>query len=217
MNKTTIIIADDHPLFRSGVRNELDQASHLQVIAETGNGEKALELIRELNPDIAILDFQMPGLTGLEITTRLSQVNCKTQVILLTMHNDKKILYKALDVGIKGYVLKDDAVSDITNAVDKVIHGGHFISEKLTGMLMDRLKSTASKNSTGHLIENLTPTERRILALVASLKSNDEIASELFVSKRTVENHKVNISGKLHLGGARELLKFALENNEFLT
>ena len=216
MDKTTILIADDHPLFRSGVRNELEQAAHFKIVAETGNGEEALQLIQELMPDIAILDFQMPGLTGLEIASKLSETDCKTKVILLTLHSDKKILFKALDEGIKGYVLKDDAVIDIVTAVDKVVKGDYFISESLTGLMVERIKTAGLENKTAALIEKLTPTERKILALVATLKSNDEIASHLFISKRTVENHKVNTSDKLQLRGARELLKFALENKDIL-
>lgn len=217
MKETTIIIADDHPLFRSGVRSELENNNHFKILAETGDGKEAYELIQKLKPDIAVLDFGMPGLSGLEITVKLSSSGSNTRVILLTMYRDKKIFYSSLDAGVTGYVLKDDAVSDIVKAVDDVVSGKHFISEKLTQLLIEKAKDNTSDNKTIRLFNNLTPTEKRVLALIADLKSNEEIAGMLFISKRTVENHKVAIAGKLELPGARDLLKFALQNKECIT
>lgn len=210
-----IIIADDHPLFRSGVRSELEKVSFFNVIAETGDGKEALQLIMDLNPDIAILDFQMPGFTGLEIMQKLEDLLSKPNVIMLTMHRDKKIFFKALESGASGYVLKDEAVVDIIKAVKAVNSGEHFISDSLKELLLE--KAVGKKNSrTENLVDDLTTAERRILSLVAELKSNQEICEELFISKRTVENHKVKIANKLELQSARGLLKFALQHKDYL-
>ena len=216
MHKTTLIIADDHPLFRSGVRGELETIDSFEILAETGDGTKALQLIKQHHPDVAVLDFEMPGLNGLEIAVQLASAGIETAIILLTMHRDKKIFYKALDSGIMGYVLKDDAVMDIIKAIDSVMAGKHFISDALSEILIEKAKNLTENSNVINLVEELTSTEKNILTLVAELKSNQEIAETLYISKRTVENHKVNISSKLGLKSSRHLLKFALQNKEFI-
>ena len=217
MNKIRILIADDHPLFRMGVRQELESCPDFELVGETGNGNDALNLIMKLNPDIAILDFQMSGFNGIEVVSKLREKKIGTQVILLTMHNEQKIFLKALHEGVKGYVLKDDAVLDIIDAVYNVVSGKTFISKSLSGILVEKLTNHTMNNKIGNLINRLTDSEKKILSLVAELKSNNEIAEELFLSKRTVENHKVIISHKLQLEGSKDLLKFALQNKDKLT
>ena len=214
-SEITLIIADDHPLFRSGVRKELETESRYSIIGETGNGAEALGMIQKLHPRIAILDFEMPELNGLEIAARLSGQK-DIRIILLTMHSDKKIFHKAMDLGIHGYVLKDDAVIDIVKAVDAVASGRHFISETLSRFLVEKAGTQKTEHEKTLRINELTTTEKKVLNLVADLKTNDEIADMLFISKRTVENHKVNITSKLGLKSSRQLLKFALENKTLL-
>lgn len=217
MNKiSTIIIADDHPMFRSGVSMELEKSMNLKIIAEVGDGKEALNLIRELKPDIAILDFQMPGMNGIEITQILKNDNSYTKIILLTMHNEKRIFQKAIDIGVDGYVLKEDAVLDIVSAVKNVLEGRKFISSKLTGFLINKFKSSPKDENVG-LISKLTLTEKQILKLISELNSNEEISEKMFISKRTVENQRVIISKKLSLHGAKELLKFSAKYRDYLT
>ncbi len=216
MDKIRILVADDHPLFRKGVKQELESCEDFELVGETGNGGEALKMIMKLEPDIAILDFQMPEINGLEVVSKLREKKSGTQVILLTMHNEKKIFLKALDEGVRGYVLKDDAVLDIADAVYKVASGQTYISNSLSGILIEKLNSHSMNDKTGSLINSLTDSEKKILLLAAELKSNNEIAEELFISKRTVENHKVMISHKLQLK-SKELLKFALQNKDKLT
>lgn len=216
IKKKTIIIADDHPMFRSGVRAELDREGHLDVIAEAGDGQTALRLINELHPDVAILDFQMPGLSGLQIATELQKSGSAVKTILLTMYNEKKILLKAVETGVRGYVLKNDAVSDIVRAVNCVTEGGEFVSAKLTGYLLEKVRAANHDDIIPELINHLTLAEKNILKLISELESNEEIAERLFISKRTVENQKVLISQKLDLKGAKDLLKFAVKNKDFL-
>ena len=215
-DKITLIIADDHPLFRSGVRAELETVPEYQIIGETGEGSEALEMIRNLHPQIAVLDFEMPGMTGLEIAGQVSENQLNTRIILLTMHQDNKIFHKALDLGIQGYVLKDDTVTDIIAAINTVASGKHFISDGLSKILIEKSGSPNERNEQISRIEELTAAEKRVLSLVAELKSNDEIAGILFISKRTVENHKVNITSKLGLKSSRQLLKFALEHQSLI-
>lgn len=209
-----IIIADDHPLFRYGVRAELESISNFKIIGEAGDGSEALELIKKHKPDVAVLDNQMPGLTGIEISQELEKSGSDTKVILLTMHNDKKTYQKAFEAGVRAFVLKDDAVLDIVDAINKVTTGNEFISSNLTKIILDRLKNDPGNDKIISLINELTPAEKKLLLLVSDLKSNDEIAEILFISKRTIENHKVSLTRKLQLKSSKDLLKFAIQNKE---
>ena len=130
------------------------------------------------------------------------------------MYNQKKIFFKALETGVKGYVLKDEAVLDIVNAVNNVVLEKEFISSNIIGLLVEKLNPVYEK--TNNLFNSLTTTEKKILILIADLKSNKEISDALFISKRTIENYKVNISKKLNLKGSREILKFAVRNQIYL-
>ncbi|HCY76897.1 MAG TPA: DNA-binding response regulator [Ignavibacteriales bacterium] len=214
MADITIIIADDHPLFRFGVRAELESVSNFKIVAEAENGTEALNLIKEVKPDIAVLDNQMPGLTGIEISCELQKLQNDTKVILLTMHNDKKTYQKAFEAGVKAFVLKDDAVLDIVDAINKVASGSEFISSNLTKIIVNGFAKIPSEDKITGLLNELTPTEKRLLLLISDLKTNDEIADILFISKRTIENHKVSLTRKLQLKSSRDLLKFAIQNKE---
>lgn len=215
-NRTTLIIADDHPLVLSGIRSELEDIEEFEIIAQAGNGEEALNLIIHLNPDVAILDFQMPGLNGIEIVKMLKELNSKTKVILLTMHDEKQIFFKAIEEGVDGYILKDEGVLEIVEAVRSVISGREFVSNDLTGVMLERLKKTGMGHNNENLVSELTHAEKQILLLIAELSTNEEISDRLFISKRTVENYKVNIAKKLGLESARDLLKYSIENKKYL-
>jgi two-component system, NarL family, response regulator DegU len=214
MNNINVLIADDHPLFRLGVIKELETYPGLTVAAETGDGIEAFDLIKKINPDAAILDYQMPGLNGLQITAKLREQNYSTKIILLTMHCDKKIFQRAIDAGINAYVLKDDAVLDIVNAVKSALAGQTFISPGMTGFLVQDMKKPSAENSIEGLIDELTNAEKNILSLIAELHTNTEIADCLFLSKRTIENHKVSIARKLQLKSSKDLLRFAVKNKD---
>ena len=211
--ETRIIIADDHPLFRSGIRAELERIENLTLVGECGDGEEALTMILELNPDLAILDVNMPKLTGLDVTQKLCESECKTRIILLTMHREKKLFLRALELGIIGYLLKDALVSEIQQAVFAVAGGSFYLSPDLSGLLVEQTRGSQLEPEWKL---QLTPAELGIMTLIADLKSNDEIATNLFISKRTVENHRVNISRKLGISGTNALLKFAVKNKSLL-
>ena len=215
-NKISIVIADDHPMFRSGVRTELEKDKELIVIAETGNGKEAYDLITKMNPDIALLDIQMPELNGIEITSKLKTSNSETKIILLTMYNEKSVFLKAIKEGVNGYLLKDDAVQNVIRAVKLVYSGKEYISQNLTDVLVKHIKEIYSEDETLELVGKLTSLEKIILLLISDLKTNDELSEILGVAKRTIENQKFNIAKKLELNGARELLKFSVKNKHLL-
>jgi len=211
-----VIIADDHPIFRRGLRQVLEMDSKLKIVAEADDGEAALARIEELRPDVALLDVDMPGLDGFEVARRLRDLRLPVQVVFLTMHKDEHFLNSALDVGVKGYVLKDSAVTDIVNAVKTVAAGQSFISPQLSTYLINRLSraQTLAVNQPG--VAELTPTERRILKMIAEYKTSKEIADQLCISVRTVEHHRASIATKLDLKGSHALIKFAVEHQSEL-
>jgi DNA-binding NarL/FixJ family response regulator len=210
-----LIIADDHPIFREGLRQIIEKDSRIKIIGEADNGQKALELIEEKMPDIALLDIDMPKLTGLEVLKKVSGTPVK--IIFLTMYSEEDIFDEAMGLGIKGYVLKDSAVNDILECIISVSEDNYFISPSMSNLLLRRRKKMTDLRKSNPMLDNLTPTEKKILRFISQNKTSKEIADVLFLSHRTVENHRTNISNKLNLKGSHSLIKFAIENKSLLT
>src|SRR5581483_198220 len=211
-----IIIADDHPIFRRGLRAVIEGDPALKVIDEADDGESTLEKIKLSRPDVAVLDVNMPGVNGFEVVRRIQQQRLTVNVIFLTMHKDEDMFNAAMDLGIKGYVLKDSAVTEVVGAIKAVAAGKPFISPILSEFLLDRSTRATSLVEKTPGIKDLTPTERRILKMVADYKTSKEIADILCSHPRTVDNHRTNICQKLELRGSRSLLKFAQEHKSEL-
>jgi DNA-binding NarL/FixJ family response regulator len=211
-----VVIVDDHPLFRSGLRQVVESDPRLELAGEAGDGAAALKLILEKKPDVAVLDVNLPGHTGLEIARMLQQKKLATRVIILTMHKEEELINRALDFGVKGFVLKENAAENILNAIESVAAGEHYLSPEVSGHLVRRHSRSEKLAAEKPGLDDLTKAERRILKLVAEKKTSREIAAELFISTRTVEAHRANISAKLELRGSHSLLQFALENRSSL-
>jgi len=207
-----IVIADDHPIFRRGLRGIIEGQADFKVVADDDNGEAALESIREHEPDVVVLDVDMPGKDGFETVKAIMRQDLAVGIIFLTMHNSESIFNAALDLGVKGYVLKDSALPEITDCIRAVAAGKNYISPPLSTFLINRA-GRAGKLA-GHTpgIHDLTPAEKNILKLIAAEKTSRQIADELFISVRTVDRHRANISAKLDLRGSNALVKFALIN-----
>jgi len=214
MDQTTrILIADDHPIFRSGLRQVIESDERMSVVAEAEDGASALKLIREHNPDIIVLDINMPGVSGFQVVEAMRSENLSSEVVLLTMHREEAMLTKALSLGVRGYVLKDSATSDIVSCLQAVRKGENYTSAELTKYLFKRATGQATPVEG---LDSLTPTERRVLALIAEYLTSKEIADRLGVSVRTVENHRNNICAKLGVHGSHALMKFALQHQSDL-
>ena len=211
-----ILIADDHPIFRRGLCDVIETAAGLQLVGQAGDGESALHLVEELHPDIVIFDVHMPRLTGLQAARKLIEKKSATGIILLTMHEDEDLLNEALQLGIHAYVLKENAVEELIQAVRTVADGKTFISATLTGMLLRRRERNEALRSEKPGLDSLTPSERRILRLIADDKTSKEIADVLGCAVRTVETHRQNVSIKLGLSGSHSLLKFAYDKKASL-
>jgi len=213
--ETTIIIADDHPIFRQGLKQLIEREPGFQVVAEAGDGDAALELIRARGPAVAVLDLDMPGLDGFAVAQRARMSNVAVKVIILTMHKDALHFNQAMDVGVHGYVVKESAATEILDCLRTVMKGREYFSPALSSFLLARSRRATPPPETTELSE-LTPTERRILLLLSDLKTTKEIAAELGVSPRTVDNHRAHICGKLGLQGSHALTKFALQHKNEL-
>lgn len=211
-----ILIADDHPVFLKGLSQIIRDEGRLNVVAEAHDGAKALEKIREFAPDIVILDVSMPKMNGFELARKLQAEQFKPELIFLTAYKDEEMFNEAFDLGAKGYVLKSSALDDIINCIETVAAGDYCISPALTNFLVKRRSNSDSLDKNKPGLKDLTPTELKIVKLIAEAKSSKEIAAELFVSYRTIENHRSNICTKLGLHGSNSLMKFALENKSKL-
>ena len=211
-----IIIADDHPIFRKGLCEVITGDSSLRLLQEAADGEQALRLIQELNPTIAILDINMPRLSGLHVVRSLWERQSAVKIILLTMHEDEDLFNEAMNLGVAAYVLKENAVADLLNAIRCVAAGKIFVSPSMSGSLLRRAEQSAALRQERSGLDLLTPAERRILKLIAEDKTTKEIAEALGISARTVDSHRQNVSHKLHLSGSHSLLKFAYDNKSKL-
>lgn len=217
MNKPqTILIADDHPLIRDGLRSVIESEDRFRVVAETGNGAMAHQLIVEKCPDIAVLDIDMPGKNGLQMADELRKQQCPTKVVILTMYDEQAMLNRAIEIGVLGYVLKDSAGSEILDCLAAVSDGEPYVSPALSKYLLGRKKAIEEKRLTLGGLSVLTSAEMKILKLIAEGKGTKDIAAELSVSAKTIENHRSNICAKLDVHGTNALLRFAMENREVL-
>lgn len=207
-----VLIVDDHPLFCKGLRQVIQDDGRFEWAGEAADGETAWRLIQDQKPDVAVLDINLPKLTGLEVAQKIQRARLPTRVIILTMLKEEDLIHRALDAGVNGFVLKDNAVTDIVNAILTAAEGGHYLSPAVSGFLVRRRNQAERLAARQPGLLDLTKAERRILKLVAEKKTSREIAAELFISPRTVEAHRANISTKLNLRGNHSLLQFALEH-----
>jgi len=212
MDRITVMIADDHPIVRQGLRQTIEEDELLCVVAEAANGDEAIAAIETHLPHVTILDVDMPVMDGFDAARAIMAKGLATEIVFLTMHRDEDMFNEAIDLGAKGFVLKDSALSDIIECVKTVARGEHYASHALTSFLIQRGRPSVDTLEKQPTIADLTPTERRILSLVADNLTSKEIGEKLFISPRTVEKHRENIIQKLQLQGSHALLKFALSH-----
>jgi DNA-binding NarL/FixJ family response regulator len=206
-----ILVADDHPIVRAGLRTLLESRPGWQVCAEAENGREAVEKAAKLKPDVAVLDISMPLLNGIEATRQLRKVSPETEILILTMHAADQMVQQALEAGARGYILKDDADRNLLAAVDAVRRHRPFLSSRLA----ERFSSPGPPG--GHpegprARSHLTQREREIVQLLAEGKSNKEVAGVLNISVRTAETHRANIMLKLNLHSIVDLVHYAVRN-----
>lgn len=199
-------------LVRKGLKQVLETEPSFNVI-EAENGEEALELIRSMQPVIAVIDVEMPKLNGFEVAKQVKNESLPVSLIFLTMFKEENVFNKAMDAGVKGYVLKDNTITEILRCIDSVLSGNYYLSPTISEFLIKRSAREKSVVKNVNTINLLTATERKLLKNLADMKTNQEIAEILNISVKTVQNHRTNISDKLGLHGAHALLKYAVENS----
>ena len=211
-----IVMADDHPIVRQGLRKIIETDKNLLIVAEAGDGNAALALIEEHQPQVAVLDIDMPKMDGFAVVRELQKRRINAEIVFLTMLDEEETFQAAMDLNVRGYVLKDSAADEIVSAIKSVARNRPFLSPAMSAMLLNRRRRADELAKEQPGLEQLTPTERRVLKLVADDKTSKEIAEELFVSYRTIEGHRANISRKLNLTGSLALVKFASANKSEL-
>ncbi len=207
MEKIKILLVDDHAIMRDGIKALLSIYDDIEVVGEASEGREALEMARELNPDVVVMDISMPGMDGLEVTHRLTKRNPKMKVIILTQHDNKEYILSTIKVGAAGYIPKKALGSDLVSAIRAVCSGDSFLYPSAAKTLIDDYRKQAEQPD---IYETLTEREREILKLIAEGRTSREIAEALYISQKTVQGHRTKIMEKLDLHNRTELIKYAM-------
>ena len=213
MNKIRILLADDHPLVRSGLMKLLEPYKEFAVVGEAGDGEEAVELTKSLQPDIVIIDLSMPKLSGIDATKLIRKNNPTTKVLVLTMHDNEEYVYQILKSGAGGYMLKNSGKDDLATAIHAVSKGERFFSPRVSEIMVEAYLRKADARDEQPVSESdipLTKREKEILFCIADGLNNAQIAEKLFISVRTVDTHRTNIMQKLDIHDAANLVRYAL-------
>ena len=208
MSKIQIIIADDHQLFRNGLKILLNSFPEFEVTGEAANGAEFLKLLNTVNADIALMDINMPGMDGIEATRRGLKLSPGINIIALSMYGEEEYYYKMVDAGAKGFLLKDSDISEVKEAILTVAKGGSFFSQELLYHVIQKIKHREQESKSA----NLSKREKEILGKICEGLSNQEIAETLFISKRTVDKHRANLLGKTNSKNTASLILFAIRN-----
>ncbi|MCU0456842.1 MAG: response regulator transcription factor [Bacteroidales bacterium] len=208
MEKIRIIIADDHQLFRNGLKLLLNSFPGFEVTGEASNGNEFLEVIKNTDAEIALMDINMPEMDGIEATRKGIKIKPGLSIIALSMYGEEEYYYKMVDAGARGFLLKDSDISEVKEAILTVVRGGSFFSQELLHHVIQKIKHREQETKSA----NLSKREREILAKICEGLSNQEIAEALFISKRTVDKHRANLLGKTNSKNTASLILFAIKN-----
>jgi len=211
IHKQTILIIDDHPLLREGLKTIIKRNDRFEVVGEAGNGRDGLQMVRELNPDLALVDMSLPDQSGIQLTCELKNASPKTRIMIFTMHSNVDYIIKAFQAGATGYVVKESASDRLLQGIETVLKGEYFMDSSVSHKMVEKLMEFPEKEVkiTDASYDTLTRREQEIMALLAQGLSNKQIAEKLFISPKTVENHRSNILHKLNLHSTLEIVGYS--------
>lgn len=208
MNKIQILIADDHQLFRNGLKILLDAFDEFEVAGEAGNGEELITILENCECDVILMDINMPVMDGVTSTQNAIKIKPGVKVIALSMYGEEEYYYKMVDAGAKGFILKDSDISEVKEAIFTVYNGGNFFSQELLHRVIQKIKTRETETR----MANLSKREKEILEKICEGLSNQEIANDLFISKRTVDKHRANLLSKTGSKNTASLILYAVKN-----
>ncbi len=208
MNKIKIVLADDHQLFRNGLKILLDAFDDFEIAGEACNGDEVLKIIENSKCHIVLMDIDMPVMDGIEATRRALEINPDIKIIALSMYGEEEYYHRMVEAGAKGFILKDSDINEVKDAITTVHNGGNYFSQELLQHVIQRIRSRETE--TKHA--NLSKREKEILLKICEGLSNQEIANTLFISKRTVDKHRANLLGKTQSKNTASLILYAIKN-----
>lgn len=208
----TVVIVDDHPIVRAGMRAVLSVVNDINIVAEGASGADALRLVAECSPDVLVLDINLPDMSGVDVTRQLCAMRTKTAILILTVQDDAPTIFGLLECGALGYVLKDEALETLAHAVRAAAKGESWLSPAIASQVVKRAVGQANERLQAWPHDDLTPSELQVLALLSQGLDNAAIAARLVVAKRTVQNHVSNIYGKLGVNSRAEAILYAIHH-----
>jgi two-component system, NarL family, response regulator NreC len=211
MAKIRIMLADDHTLFRQGIRIMISAEADMEVVGEASNGGEAVDKAIEVRPDVVFMDIGMPGLSSFESTRQITKNRPETKVLFLTMYDDEDYLVESIEAGASGYVLKDSPSQQLVTAVRDISRGGSYLSPRMQSQLVDDFRSRIKSANQLPRFATLTPREREVLKMLAEGNSVKDVACDLNLSVKTVEAHKFNLMRKLNIHNKAQLVQYAFQ------
>lgn len=210
MNKIRIILAEDHTIVRKGIRVLLDEEADIEVVGEAENGQEAIDLVEEFLPDLILIDNTMPILNGLEATRQIKKRFPNVKILVLTMHTTTEYVSQFLQAGASGYLVKQTAPKELVRAIRAIYQGDSFLSPAISKVVIEGYLQQEIKSTPSDMYETLTSRERQILQMITEGLSNREIAGKLYLSVKTVNNHRTNLMDKLNIHNTAKLVKYAI-------
>jgi DNA-binding NarL/FixJ family response regulator len=209
--KKTILIVDDHPLVREGLKSILKPAAEYEVVGQAGNAHDGIQMVKNLKPDLVLLDLGLPDKSGLELSREIRNISPSTRILIVSMHSKVDYIVKAFQAGATGYMTKESATERLLQGIEQVLNGEYFMDGSVSHRVVEKLMKTPEKEMkiTDAGYETLTSREQEIMVLLAEGNSAKECAAKLFISPKTVENHRTNIMNKLGLHSTLELVRYA--------
>lgn len=211
MTKKTILIVDDHPLVREGLKSTLKPAAGYEVVGQAGSAREATRIVKQLKPDLVLLDLALPDKNGIDLCREIRNFSPSTRIMIVSMHSKVDYIVRAFQAGATGYMTKESATERLVQGIESVMSGEYFMDSSVSHSVVEKLMQSEAKEMkiTDANYESLTPREQEVMVLLAEGSSPKEIAAKLFISPKTVENHRTNIMSKLALHSTLELVRYA--------